>query len=511
MARLKLLYAGNHTSSSNIGADLENVVRYLNSAELGDKTISELMEILFDKDGTLVAPVELRNDVVEGLQYRIGTYEDPTEGWETIATPAEMRGLPGTNVGTIGAPVFSDRADFTATAGQTVFNYSHDAEDQVLVYDNGVLRAAATYTTDPAANTVTLDPAAELNDVIVMFRVQGANDSGFSRTEVVADAAQVVVPFVHSDSQNFLVYLNGVLQREGGSYDYTASAASNTVTFTGALTAGDLVTFIIVEDTDQVRVTGLMTEDKYTDANGAIPYSLIAVADAEIPAAKVDGMVDILANRGRVYVSAMTPATANAGDFWVDTSAAPNLLKFYNGAAWLLASPETAVPGFTGSNALQVIRVNSAGTALEFAGIDLSALVPKTYIGAADGVAALDATGRLPVSQLPETYATRSFFLEKAGSVTNESLKLTRAFKQIIRADAFAAKLSAGTCSIQLKVDGTAVGDVVPVTSTTTEVNFSSSIVIDASTFSKLLEIEITAASTASDLEVTLATVMTNV
>lgn len=28
MARLKVLYPGNHTSSGNIGADVENIVRY---------------------------------------------------------------------------------------------------------------------------------------------------------------------------------------------------------------------------------------------------------------------------------------------------------------------------------------------------------------------------------------------------------------------------------------------------------------------------------------------------
>ena len=40
MARLKVLYPGNHTSSGNIGADVENIVRYINSSELGDQTPS---------------------------------------------------------------------------------------------------------------------------------------------------------------------------------------------------------------------------------------------------------------------------------------------------------------------------------------------------------------------------------------------------------------------------------------------------------------------------------------
>ena len=72
MARLKVLYPGNHTSSGNIGADIENIVRYLNSSELGDQTIAELLKKLFDTDGILQAPVELRKDNIEGLQYRVG-------------------------------------------------------------------------------------------------------------------------------------------------------------------------------------------------------------------------------------------------------------------------------------------------------------------------------------------------------------------------------------------------------------------------------------------------------
>ena len=49
MARLKVLYPGNHTSSGNIGADIENVVRYLNSAEIADNTLSELLAKILQK------------------------------------------------------------------------------------------------------------------------------------------------------------------------------------------------------------------------------------------------------------------------------------------------------------------------------------------------------------------------------------------------------------------------------------------------------------------------------
>ena len=95
MARLKILYPGNHTSSGNIGADNENIVRYLNSAEAGDNTLAELVAKLFDANGILDAPVELRNDSINGLQYRVGTYTEAEIGWKQLATIAELKGTAG--------------------------------------------------------------------------------------------------------------------------------------------------------------------------------------------------------------------------------------------------------------------------------------------------------------------------------------------------------------------------------------------------------------------------------
>lgn len=522
MARLKVLYPGNHTSSGNIGADIENIVRYLNSAEIGDNTIAELMNVLFDRNGILAAPVQLRSDNINGLQYRVGVYPDTEKGWVTIAKVEEIRGAAGSDVGTIGAPLFSARADIvineanannvvTYPTGSTVFNYIHEAADAIVVYLNGALLSEADYTNNPVTNTVTLSEATEANDLVTIYKVQSANDSGFVRQDVTAGQSQAVFPFVHNEDQKVLVYRNGVLQRQGGTNDYTQQPANSTITFTSALVEGDIVTFIIVEDTSQVRVSGLMTEDKFTNTDGLIPYSKLAVQDAEIPRAKVEGVTELLANRGRVYVSASEPQNANAGDMWVDTAASPNVLKFYNGTGWLLTSPDTGIPAFTTTNALQFLRVNSTGGGLEFANVDFTALIPKTYIGAADGVAGLDATGRLPIAQLPDTFATRSFFFQKNGTIDNGSYTITRAFKQNVRVDAIAAKTTSGTCNIQMKINGINAGDVIPVSSSLTEQNLSASIAIDATTTSREIAFTVTSATGVSDIEVTLAAVITNV
>tara|TARA_B100000768_G_scaffold98933_1_gene92204 strand:- start:6376 stop:7944 length:1569 start_codon:yes stop_codon:yes gene_type:complete len=522
MARLKVLFPGNHTSSGNIGADVENIVRYLNSAEVGDYTLAELIKGLYDTNGVLKAPVELRNDSTNGLQYRVGSYTEAEDGWQLLAASTAIRGASGSDVGTIGAPLFSARQDIVINeadgsgtianpTGTTSFNFLHEAADAIVVYLNGALQAETTYTNSNTANTVTLSQATSAADLVTIYKVQSANDSGFTRQDVLAGVSQAVFPFVHNEDQKVLVHRNGVLQRQGGTNDYTQQPANSTITFTSAMTQNDLVTFMIVEDTSQVRVSGLMTEDKFTNTAGFIPFSKLAIADAEIPQAKVNGITALLTNRGRVYVSPSEPSAANAGDMWVDTASSPNVLKFYNGTGWLLTSPDTGIPAFGTVNALQFLRINSTGGGLEFADVDFTAVVPKTYIGAADGVAGLDATGRLPIAQLPDTFATRSFFFQKSGSVSNGDLVITRAFKQNVRIDAIAAKSSSGTANIQLKINGINAGDVIPVSSSLTEQNLSASIAIDATTTSREVGFSVSSANSLQDIEVTLAAVITNV
>ena len=91
MARLKVLYPGNHTSSGNIGADVENIVRYINSAEIADETLAELMNKVFDAAGNVESLVELRLDTAQGLQYRVGTHISSESGWITLGTLYRIR------------------------------------------------------------------------------------------------------------------------------------------------------------------------------------------------------------------------------------------------------------------------------------------------------------------------------------------------------------------------------------------------------------------------------------
>jgi len=80
-----------------------------------------------------------------------------------------------------------------------------------------------------------------------------------------------------------------------------------------------------------------------------------------------------------------------------------------------------------------------------------------------------------------------------------------------VRLDAVAAKTTSGTANVQLKINGVNAGDVIPVTSTLTEQNLSASIAVDATTTSREIGFEVTSATGVTDIEVTLAAVITNV
>ena len=73
MARIRQQHPQNYTSTGNINTEFENILRYINSAELGNKSISELLDSIFDASGDFDGVVQIRLDTTSGLQYRVGT------------------------------------------------------------------------------------------------------------------------------------------------------------------------------------------------------------------------------------------------------------------------------------------------------------------------------------------------------------------------------------------------------------------------------------------------------
>ena len=517
MARLRQQYPNNYLTSGNISTEFENLVRYLNVGELGNKTLGELLTVLFDSDGVFQGPIEMRLDSTLGLQYRVGTYAGAETGWVTLSDIASLRGTPGADLGTIGAPILYSRQDTTAIANQTIVDYAHVSTDELLVYRNGYLKREGSshdYTKSHTAGTggagaVTFTTALLVNDTVSIYKIRADNITGFLRTDTdVVAPGQTVFPFVHDADTVLQVYENGILQREGGGNDYTTSPSSDTVTFTSTVSANDLVSIVTVENVGDTVISGLMLESRYTDtSSGLIDYPKLSIAADEIPQAKVDGLVAALTASATLTIAATAPVSPApaSGNLWHDTSITPNELKFWNGTSWLSTAAEQSIPTFASTNARQYLQVTQAGTALQWTDVDVSSLVPKTYMGAANGVAKLDSLGRLSQNQLPTTLITDSIYHKHPGNVTNADYVIKRMFKDHIQVVGMSIRTASGTCNVQLMKGGVLADQARPAGVTAVDSTFATAVDIDASAASVTLGFQVTGASSPTDLEVTFA------
>jgi len=241
----------------------------------------------------------------------------------------------------------------------------------------------------------------------------------------------------------------------------------------------------------------------HTDS-GLIRFDKIKIDNSDIPQAKVATLTSDLGEKAKLTVSSTTPSTPATGDLWHDTSQTPNQLKFYDGTQWLRTSPESSLPTFTTSNSGQFVKVNGTGTALEYGTVDLSSVIAVTQKGAANGVAELDSTGRLPVTQLPSLLASDSFY-DIITTPTNTTYTVKRIYKQKIQVDGLSLQTASGTCSVQVAVNGVGFGSVYSVSSTVNEFALGTPIEIDATSANKQIGFIVTNNSSASQLEVTMA------
>lgn len=437
MARLRQEFPSNYVSSGNINTEFENLIRYINAAELGDKTVGELFDTLFDADGVFDGPIELRKDSSAGIQWRVGTYTDIEAGWNTLVTLAEITGAAGSVVGEIGAPIFHTRSDQLAATGGTglsVFDYAHVSTDEILVYVNGLLKrpggsydyTTSTTTGSASAGAVTFNANLTNGDKVTIFKVRTTAVTGYTRTDYVTTGTQSVFAFVHDSDTKLNVYKNGILQREGGSYDYTTDATSNTVTFTTGVTTGNTVTIYMVENVSSQAVSGIMLEANFVDtANGLIDFSKISIANDEITQNKVATLTTDLAAKAKLTTAGTAPSSPATGNIWHDTGSTPNKLKFYDGTQWLNTSPESTLPSFATTDAGKALHVNGTGTALAYQSVDLSSVIPLSQRGAASGVATLDTSTKIPEAQLPDTISQETLHHHPIGNTRVESILIT--------------------------------------------------------------------------------------
>ena len=400
------------------------------------------------------------------------------------------------------------RSDAIATSGQTVFPYAHESTDELLVYVNGVLKrtgASFDYQSSSTNNTVTFNSGLSTGNLATIYKIRATAITGFTRSDTVTTGSQNVFNFTHDDTAVLQVYKNGVLQREGGSFDYIASSSNDSVTFNSAIASGNTVTIITVENTSTQVVTGMMFESQFVDSTtGFIDFGKITVTDNEITQAKVSGLTTALSSKAKLTVASSTPSAPATGDLYLDTSQTPNVLKFYDGSQFLQTSPESSLPTFTTANAGQFVKVNGSGTALIYGAIDLSSVLAVTTRGAANGVASLDATGRLPSSQLPVSVASESIY-HTVATTANQTYTVKRIFKQKIQINGLSLQTASGTCSVQLSVNGVAVGSTYSVSSSVNEFALGTVIEVDATTASKSIQYIVTNNSSGSNLEVTMA------
>lgn len=149
--------------------------------------------------------------------------------------------------------------------------------------------------------------------------------------------------------------------------------------------------------------------------------------------------------------------------------------------------------------------MNGTGTLLEYGDIDFSSLVPKTYMGAANGVASLDSAGKIPTGQLPEIYSVGTIPGFQSGALSNTTYRIQSIYKQKIRIDGISAVVSTGSCTIQLAVDGVAVGTTYAVTTSRINQNITPVIEVDATTAGRLIQVIVTSNSSAQNLDVAIS------
>jgi len=505
MARLRQLYPNNYRSSGNISAEVESLVRYLNAAELGNKTVAELLAQIFNDEGVFDGPIEFEKDQAGDIRYRIGTYTNTTEGWVSLIAASELRGEPGVTAGEIGAPIIHSRLDIVPTNGATTIAYAHDASDELLIHKDGILLREGVgkdYTHSSLTGLVTLTVAANGVANFTLHKIRASLISGYNRVDTDVGSSQAVFPFAHDDTASLQVYKNGILQRKGGAYDYVHDPVSGTVTFNLAVAPGNVVSIFTVENTAAQVVTGLMMEENYVDlTTGLIKLAKIAIADGAIAQAKVNGLVTALASKAKLTVSATTPLAPAQGDLWLDTSAGSEL-KIFTAAVWVSLQPDTALPSFNSANASHILKVNGTGTGLMFAAQDLSAAVLTSTKGAANGVASLDSTGKMPVGQLPAVLSSTSYALLESGATTNGTKRLSRIFKQKVDLTGIAVRTGAGTCSVQIAVNGVGTGALYTASTTPNEITLGTPISLNGTSASVTIDVIVSAVSSCSALDV---------
>lgn len=498
MARIRQLYPSRYSSTEATSAEFENIIRYLRSGEIGNRTLSELLRQIFNSEGNLDVGLEIRFDSKYGLEYRIGGDD---QEWLQIIEPEALRGEPGEYVGEIGDALMFNRADYDGDGTTTVFNYAFsESKAETIVYRNGLLQSPNTYVLDEINGTITVYPAIGAMENLTVFQIRKSELNGFSRTEIVASQNQYIIPFKFNTEDEIFVYRNGILYKEGENDDYILNAGTSTITFLTPLTSGDLVTILRLQGGGLRAVGGLLMADEYC-YNGKILYDKLLIDDNDISPEKVQGLKALMQKSKQVFVQNEEPVETddtelNSGDLWVKTGLPISVLYFYDGLRWISTAPDGSIPSITKGDELRYLRVNSAGSALEFAAIDLSSCVKKDDIGNPNGVAPLDENGQIADELLKQHYSYVPIQHRTEGTIAKDAV-ITLGYVANVQAylDKMTLSLDVGTATVQLYVGDMAVGATTDLTTADVTQTWVAK-KFDGRTIPKKITLEVTAAST---------------
>ena len=485
MAGIRQTAAFEYASSDKVQTEFENVIRYLQQAEVGGKTLGEVIDNLTDDDGNLNSNVQFQLDSSAGLQYRVGE----TGEFITIAALSELRGEAGQNVGDIGAPIFNGRQDYIIgttlrasdgvayPSGTTVLEYNHDANDTIVVFRNGLLQvegATNDYVTSSTNNTVTFSDDLTTTDnsgaaeVVTVYKIRATAITSFQRVDAEVTTTQSIFPFVMEDSTEIQVYQNGLLLREGGANDYVRDNNADTVTLNTAATNGDLVSIITVENTANQVVAGLMLEQVFTNAQtGKILFDKLEIADGAIAEAKVANLTTSLAGKAGLSDVTAGGTALSAGPvntfYLEDVSGSPRLRFKVSATQNVDINPAVDIPSPSSANSGKFIRVSAAG-AYELSALTdvLSAYITTAQKDAANGVPSLDSNLLINIARIPTFDILQQYPLlimdKQVATPTTSEVRMKRISGARIKINKIYAVLDAGTLTLDLKVAGVSQG-----------------------------------------------------
>lgn len=521
MAGIRQTAAFEYASSDKVQSEFENVIRYLQQAEVADKTLGEIIDNLTDDNGNLNSNVEFRLDSSAGLQYRVGE----TGEFTTIAPLSDLRGEAGQNVGDIGAPIFNGRQDYIVgttvdpstdaayPTGTTVLQYSHTADDTLVVFRNGLLQIEGVgndYTTSatggldgtvtfPTGDPLTISGNSGGAEVVTVYKIRATAITSFLRTDFEVTSTQSVFPFSMDDTTEIQVYQNGLLLREnsgGQTNDYVRDNNNNTVTLntaaTGTTNNPDIVSIITVENTADQVVAGLMLEQVFTNAQtGKILFDKLEIADGAIAQAKVASLTTSLAGKAGLSDVTAGGTALSAGPvntfYLEDVSGSPRLRFKVSESQNVDINPAVDIPSPSSANSGKFIRVSAAG-AYELSALTdvLSGYITTAQKDAANGVPSLDSNLLINIDRIPSFSVLQQYpllIMDKliATPVDAQEERVKRISGARVKINKVYATTNSGSLTLDIEVGGVSQGQAFAVTSSSTSAFIpSSDIFVDA-------------------------------